>query len=205
MTSRLDIYNEALLHLGQPRIRALTDSTENRRILDDAYDSAFNHCLSQGFWNFATRSVSLSADTGLDPAFGYSFAFEKPTDWVRTYRVSADESMSIPLTAYSDESGYWYANVDPIYLQYISNDASYGGDLTLWPQSYADYVSLRLAVLSCRRIEGLAALYPDLVTMQNRALISARGKDGMDEAIKYPPRGSWASSRSSSYNSSRSS
>jgi hypothetical protein len=167
-------------------------------VLDDAYAAAFGHCLAQGFWNFAMRAVKLDPTPAMDPAFGYQFAFEKPSDWVRTYQVSAEPTFTVPLLHFSDEAGVWYANVDPLYVRYVSSDVSIGGDLSRWPQLYADYVALRVAHLSSLRIEAAADLHDGLLIREKNALISARAKDGMDQPPAFPPRGTWAGARGAS-------
>src|SRR3990167_4602971 len=146
MTTKLLLYNEALVHLGQRRLLSLNDRLDARRALDDVWDSTIAYCLEQGFWNFAIRSALIDASTSVTPSFGYTYAAAKPSDWIRTFEVSVTGRLDQPLLQFNDESGYWYCDYDPIYVRYISNDTAYGFDLSQWPKSYTNYVAHRLAV-----------------------------------------------------------
>jgi hypothetical protein len=93
-----------------------------------------------------------------------------------------------------DEPNYWFANIDPLYVKYVSNDAAYGGDLSIWSETYADYVATRLAVRTCKRITG-SKPDDDLRVAEKRALAQARSKDAMDEPTRFPPQNTWSLSR----------
>lgn len=194
MASKLEVYRETLLILGQERIASLSESSTARFAIDDHYDRAVTYCLEQGFWNFAMRSVLIDSAPAIEPEFGYTFAFEKPSDWVRTHSFSADERFTVPLLELNDEAGVWYADVDPLYLRYVSNDADYGMDLSRWPESFFNYVATRLALRTCKRITGSDAS-DTLQRAEKKALANARSKDAMNEPPALPPTGSWASSR----------
>jgi hypothetical protein len=58
---------------------------------------------------------------------------------LRTTRVCADEFFNVPLEDYEEENGIYYAAITPFYLSYVSNDASYGGDLSRWPPNFVEY------------------------------------------------------------------
>src|SRR5688572_33121578 len=110
MTSKLDLYNQALLILGERRLASLSEAREPRRALDDAWDSSLRFCLEQGFWNFAMRAIEAQASASVVPTFGYAHAFTKPSDWIRSYQVSASETFDPPLLNFVDEPNTWYAD-----------------------------------------------------------------------------------------------
>jgi hypothetical protein len=194
VATKLGLYNAALLILGERRIANLTEAREPRRALDDAYDDAVAYCLEGGFWNFAMRAVQADHSDVVTPEFGYQYAIARPSDFVRLYTFGSTPTFDPPLLDIVDEPNYWYTNVDPLYVKYVSNDAAYGMDLSLWAESFTDYVATRLAVKTCKRITGK---YPDeaLVKEEKRALAIARSKDAMDEPVGFPPRGTWVTSR----------
>jgi hypothetical protein len=194
VASRLGLYNAALLILGERKLASLSEAREPRRALDDAYDDGVAYCLEQGFWNFAVRAVQADSSASVTPAFGYTYAFAKPSDFVRTYMLGSTETFDPPLLTVVDEPNYWFANVDPLYAKYVSNDTAYGMDLSLWSESFTDYVSIRLANKTCKRITGK---FPDdeMKKEEKRALAIARSKDAMDEPPGFPPRGTWVTSR----------
>lgn len=198
MASKLGLYNDALLILGERKLASLAEAREPRRALDDAYDSAVGYCLERGFWNHAMRAIQADSSASVTPTFGFNYAFAKPSDFVRLHSFGATETFDPPLMTIVDEPNYWYANVDPLYVRYVSNDTAYGMDLSLWSETFADYVANRLAVKTCKRITGKS---PDdgMKADEKKALAVAKSKDAMDEPPGFPPRGSWVNSRLGSF------
>ena len=195
---KIGVYNGALLILGERKLSSLSEAREPRRALDDAYDSALEYGLSRGFWNFAMRAIQADSSASVTPTFGFTYAFTKPSDFVRLYNFGSTETFDPPLMTVVDEPNYWYANCDPLYVKYVSNDSAYGGDLSIWSEAYADYIMNRLAVKTCKRITGKAP-DADMFAVEKRALAVARSEDAMDEPPGFPPRGSWVNSRRGSF------
>lgn len=194
MASKLGLYNSALLILGERKLSGLSEAREPRRALDDAYDDVVGYCLERGFWNFAMRAIQADSSPSVTPTFGYNYAFAKPADFVRLHSFGATETFNPPLMTIVDEPNYWYANVDPLYVRYVSNDTAYGLDLSLWSNTFADYVAHRLAVKTCKRITG-AFPSDEMKADEKRAAAIAKSKDAMDEPPAFPPRGTWVNSR----------
>jgi hypothetical protein len=194
MTSKLDHYRDALLALGQERIADLTEASTARYALDDAYERALDYCLEQGAWNFAMRTMLLDPSASVVPDFGYAHAFEKPADWVRTYEIAENERFDPPLLDLRDEAGIWYADCDPLYVRMVSKDTAYGRDLSLWPESFANYAALYLARRAAKRITG-AEPSSELLSDLKRAKSDALAKDALNEPPRFPPAGTWARSR----------
>lgn len=196
MASRLGVYNEALRLLGERRLASLSEDREARRLLDSAWDAnAHDSWLEEASWNFALRAVKIGYDSGWDAEWGQSYAFEQPSDMVRMTGIYIDEYMRVPLRDYLDEKGYWITDmVTELYVQYVSNDASYGGDLGLWPASFAKYVSAFLA----REIAPNLKNDVDLKSIDEeykRRERDAKSKDGLKNPSKRFPTGSWVNSR----------
>ena len=184
MATKLTLYNGALRECGERELTALTDDIEGRHLLDAVYDQALKYCLEQGAWNFAIRAIEANSDTNVEPTFGFSFAFEKPTDIVRILEVSANAEFSTPLINYLEEGNYWYADADPIYVRYTSDDSEYGLDLSIWPETFTFYVELHLARLIVRRLTGSASKFNEIKDDAKRALTDARSKDALRESSK---------------------
>jgi len=205
MATKLGIYNAALAELGQRELISLTDSVEQRRVLDRLWDAGFaDRCLEQGEWNFSVRTVK-STDDPPAPSFGYSYRHAKPSDWVRTLKMSTTETFDPLLNDYSDEGVHWYVNYDTLYIQYISSHPSYGGNLDLWPESFTRYAALHLATLAAPRLlplrDSQAVLRGPQGLLQREilSLRNARSKDASNQAPVFPPYGTWAKSRSNDY------
>lgn len=200
MTTQLTLYNNALLAVGQPKLSALTDDIENRYLLDQVWDTgAIDTCLEQGNWNFATRTIKSEYDSSVSaPDFGHQRAFSKPTDWIRTIQLASDEFFRCPMTdpEFSDERGYWWADIDSVYVRYVSNDSSYGNDLSLWPSSFATYFELYLAEQIAPRVIQSSGSLENLAKRTKKAHLDALSKDSLADGIKFAPESGWAGARS---------
>lgn len=197
MTSKLTLYNGALtLKLGERKLSSLSENRKPRHDLDLAWDKgAIDFCLSKGSWNFAKRSQKLEASVSIEPSFGYAYAFEKPSDWVSTAAICTDEFFSTPLLQYEDEAGVIYCNYSEIYVKFISNDSSYGGDYSKWTVAFVDYVETYLAYQVCESITQGATKKKDLEKDLKRILLTAKNLNSKDNPTKFPAPGSWINAR----------
>lgn len=197
MATKLALFNQVLGHLKEGKLASLSEAVERRYVLDDYYDDAQLFCLEQGFWNFAIRTVQIDASVSLDPSFGYTNAFEKPTDWVKTYKMAASETFVPPLVGRQvvEEAGVWYADCDPLYVQYVSSSVTYGLDLALWPPTFTLFFTLYLASRAAPRVATSDTLTDRLEAKANRVKRMAQAIDAMNQPIDFPPRGSWVTSR----------
>lgn len=194
--SQLTIYNGALLLAGERFLSSLSEEREPRRLLDHVWDSnGVRTCLEKGQWYFAMRAVQLDYDTGVEPDFGYRRAFQKPDDWVLTCGLCQDEQFNTPLTQYVFEAGYWYADLETIYLRYISDDAAYGMDLNKWPEAFREYVEEYFCSKIVRKLTGSAEAEAESHTRLRQKLLSAKSNSLMAEPTKFPARGGWGLSR----------
>jgi hypothetical protein len=198
MTSRLALYNGALRILGQRKLSTLTDSVESRRLLDDCYDEVVQRCSEAGMWNFMGVSVAIEASVDVEPEFGYSYAVEKPSDWLRTVAVSGNGNFDPPLGPgeYVDEGEYWNCNVDPLYVRYISDDDTAGGDLSLWTAHFTKAVQYELAFEIAPHLTSMSAsAMQELERRMISAMRDAKSKDAMNQAPERPPSGRLVRSR----------
>ncbi|HEV2898845.1 MAG TPA: hypothetical protein VGX71_13615 [Pseudaminobacter sp.] len=196
MADRLSLYNGALLKLGQPRLSALTDEGKGRRALDACYDKVIKRCLEGGFWNFALRFVQFTSDPSYNSEYGYQKIFAKPDDWLRTAGVTFDGHGRSPLLDYDDRQDFWLADVDPIYVRYVSNDVAYGMDLGRWPENYATFVEYDLAHETCEEITGSAEKKQRLEKDRETAGKRASNTDAMNEPVtRFAPPGRLVQSR----------
>ena len=197
MATALGLYNDALMELGEATLSSLSEERKGRRVLDSIYDAVLAECLEAGSWNFAMRTVQLDADTGITPAFGYTEVFAKPTDWVRTIGISTDDRFGNSLNRYWDDVNYLSSDVTPIYFRYVSNNASWGLDLTKWPASFTRFVVVALADRGCMAITQSESRKDKLErytlpAAKRRAL----ARDAMNEPPGRIPPGTWVRSRS---------
>ena len=194
MASKLGIYNGALRLLGERKLASLAENREPRRVLDDLYDTQCNVCLSQANWNFATRPVRLDSDTDIEASFGYTYTFGKPEDWLRTTAVSSDEYFREPLKEYDDVGSYWRADIDPVYVKYVSNDADWGMDLSRWTPLFEVYAMAHFASEMAEH-HGPKSKVDDLRLLARRRLMKASAVEAVGQPVEFYPTGSWVRAR----------
>lgn len=195
-TSRLSLYNGALRLLGERQLASITENREPRRMLDAAWDDgAVNAALEAGQWLFACRSMQYVYSPSVEPPWGYRRAFNKPDDFVRTMAVCTDEYFNCPLTQYSDEVGYWFADYDVLYIKYVSNDPVYGGDMARWPESFVGYLEAILARDIAMPLKQNKQARDDMIAIAAQALVDAKSQNAMAGPAKFPPPGGWVAAR----------
>jgi hypothetical protein len=194
--TKLSLYNGALLECGERAIASLTEDREPRRLLDRAWDAGVvNFCLGQGQWRFATRTVQLAASTTIEPTFGYRKAYEIPDDHIRTTSLCSEEYMNTPLLRYTTEQNYFFTDVEPIFLGYVSNGAGYGGDFSLWPEDFIEYVHAYLASKIIKKLNQSGTDFEMLFKLTKQRLADARSSSAMEGPTTFPPTGSFVSAR----------
>tara|TARA_R110000868_G_scaffold411755_1_gene708897 strand:- start:17134 stop:17796 length:663 start_codon:yes stop_codon:yes gene_type:complete len=199
-TDRLKIYNGALQICKVRAIASLTVNEEARYELDTVWNAdGVQYCLEQGQWLFARRSSKFSYETAIEPQFGYRRAFAKPDDWVNTAAVCNDEYYNSPLNQYADENGYWYADIDEIYVKYTSNHVNYGMNFAKWPVSFTNYVAMYFASKVCGKLSSDNAREGAILKPRDGllavALDIARSRDMQSEPARFLPPGSWSRAR----------
>ena len=203
MASKLGLYNAALSLIGEAEIASLTETAEARYVLDRKYDDATRYCLECGLWNFATRAIEAHAAPSVEPTFGYQFAMTRPNDWLRIAGVWTDPTERNPNVDYAFEQGYIYANVDPLYIRYVSSDPQYGMDLGKWPMAFQRFVEAHLAAEICSRLTNNDQKHQELRKLENNRMLAAENKNAMDLPARFPPMGSWAQSRMTGFRGSK--
>lgn len=196
MTTQLELYNGALLLCGERELASLTEEREPRRLLDRVWtNNGVKTCLEMGQWNFAMRTVQLDYDSGVTPSFGYERAFVKPSDWVLSSALCADEYFHAPLLRYWDEAGYWYSDIDTIYLRYVSSDVLYGLNLGQWPDAFREYVEEFFASKIILKITGSAEKEADSQKRLKKKLLTAKSRAAMADPTRFLPSGNWSRAR----------
>lgn len=155
-------------------------------------DGAVRACLEAGQWKFAKRSALIDHSPSVDPGFGFTYAFDKPDDWVRTIGVWSDATMGCPLRDYRDEAGFWFANQETIYVSFVSDGPTYGGDFSLWPQSFVKFVQAHIAADMAGPMTDKGE---EMLTLRKRLLNEALSTDAMADPSRNLPVGTWIRAR----------
>jgi hypothetical protein len=191
--TKLSLYNGALALLKERPLAPTSENREPRRALDSAWDrGAVRACLEDGQWKFAAKTVMLDASPSLAPDFGFAYGFDKPEDFVKLMGIWSDEMLTQPFRDYREESGFWFGTLETMYVRYVSDDASYGMDMSLWPQSFIELVEADLAA----KVAGpLTDTGKEMLELRKMCLTRALSRDSLSDPSKRPPEGSWVRSR----------
>lgn len=196
MTTRLMLYNNALLACGERALSSLSEAVESRRLLDQVWNSGgVQACLEEGQWKFATRSQQVDYDPDIDPGFGYARAFTKPTDYLLTTAMCSDEYYNEPLLQYADEGRHWYSDLDTLYVSYVSNDENYGMDINNWPRWFAEFVEAHFAFKIAAKLAGTEKKIAAMEKLRKMAKLNALNRNMMGDPPRFPPQGNWTRAR----------
>ena len=198
--TKLTLYNNALRRLGSRELASLSENREPRRVLDGIWGSANEIVLAlleRGDWNFAIRTVEGIYSSTVQPSFGFRYAFEKPVDFRRMSSISADEYFTIPLVAseYVDEAGYFFSDLQQVFIRYVSDDGDYGLNSAGWTQAFKDYIECDLAWKACERLTNNIGKRDRIEMDRQKAMKAASSVDAINEGVKFLPSGSWIRSR----------
>lgn len=116
--------------------------------LDGSFLPAVNTVLEQGQWKWAIATEELT-ENGETPSPGYTYAFDKPTAWIRTVQVFQPNAVDHDDIDYRDEDDQFHANYSTIVVRYLSK--TLGQDSTMWSEAFTDTV---LAYLGWKRAIG---------------------------------------------------
>jgi hypothetical protein len=197
MATKLGIYNKALIALGDGvPLASLSENRSARRTLDQIWDNGVvNYCLQQGLWGFATRTLQITPSSSIEPSFGYTYAYEVPSDFMGLNSLWNDARCESPLERYAIEAGIIYTDWNFIVLKYVSNDSSYGGNIARWPEAFADYVSSRMSFEAAPIIVKNPSITAQLDKGQTVAKLVALNNDKRDKPRQNLPMGNFAKAR----------
>lgn len=200
-TTTLKQYQKALIFLGEPILGSsgLSEDVKPRRVFDQIYSETIDEILSEAAWNFGTRSVQISNDEAEEPLFGYAYSFSVPSDLVRIVSISDVGYFTAPggleWDGYKREGDHWFADASEIYLRYVSNDSSYGGDLTLWTAMFARAHAALLAWQSGLPVTGDERTRDDIYSLYRVSLGRAKNLDAIESPPQTKAEGSWVRAR----------
>lgn len=109
--------------------------------LSGAFLSSARAMLRAGNWKFALKSATLSGSG--TPLPGFSTAYPKPADWLRTQAFFVlSGSRECPIDA-REHTGHWSTSAASPVVRYVSADAV---DATRWPEDFLRTVAAHLGI-----------------------------------------------------------
>ena len=162
--TKLSLYNNALLLLGQRQLTSDAEATETRYKLDTAYDQeAANFCLELVKPRFSLLVVALAA--GASPASNaYAGTHTLPAQYISIHSIFSDANLDVPIARYLIEGSSLYTDYATAYVRYVQD----GVALASWSPSFANVVSAYLArqiapAIAPQKVELIATLFDGLV------------------------------------------
>jgi hypothetical protein len=195
MADRLAVYRAAQRHIGTGRIASLTEVNEARFAFDDVWAESVDRMLAEGMWNFAIRAIELSYDADFEPLFGYQYSFSQPDDYVRIVNMSTTGEYLGDHEDYDDERGYWFSDINPLYIRYVSSGTSYGWNVGAWTQPFADALAALMAFKCALPIANDRGNRNDMFQIHEKLLLRAKTIDAVEDGVKRKPPGRLVQSR----------
>lgn len=142
-------------------IETPTDATES--LLNRWYHKSRKKVLREHPWNFAAKRASIAA-SATAPAFGYSYQYPVPSDFIRLLNLEDTDGNIIQSTQYGFENNsILYNGEGPLKLRYVSDftDVPRMDDLFIDILVYEMALGISFKVTGSntdiQRLEGLAA------------------------------------------------
>jgi len=184
VSTKTDICNLALDHLGKPPITDITEGSREAQTCLRQYDVARRMCLARSPWTFARklRTMSLLDENELSDIWAYRY--DLPDDMQHMHRLVEPGRVAIensaPVPSYI-ESGSVYANVEAAKVLYTWDSV----DTRTWSALFDDVVALFLAM---RLSPGMTRRKSDTTVLQDMyrvALNEAIEADAQQEPSTY--------------------
>lgn len=189
MASEVGIVNVALRMLGAKRIAALTDDNENAKRANDVYEPLRDYLMRSHVWNFAVKRRKLG-QLATAPTYEYDYAYQLPSDWLRTVEVH-DNSAGTHQAIYRIEESKVLSDAPDIWLRYVAK-------ITDPNQMTGDFRH----TLSCLIARDLALPVTNSNTVRQemkdefkKVFRQARSADSIEDFPDSFPEGSWSTAR----------
>lgn len=182
--SEVSICNSALLKIGAAPITSLTQDTVESRLCKEQFAKVRDDLLRAHPWNFAVKRASLALLAEV-PAFGYSYAFALPSDYIRMIKTD------IPTEQWTIESGQFLCNFNTANVQYIRRVEAVGE----FDTSFAEVLACKLAHDICYSLVQSVALKAAIWQDYERKLTHARSFNGQEKAPPQVYAKEWLNSR----------
>ncbi len=187
--SDVTIANLALTGLGVKHIEDFLDNTEQARTMNSVYPIFRNELLACHPWGFAIERVALGL-LSTPPLYGYTNAFQIPTDCLRILESSIDED-GYPWVREGDKI---YTDVDSISIKYIKQVE----DPTKFSPAFINAFSAKLEAEICVKLTSDSKLAQLKYTVYIEKLRLAKGTDSQENrSLKDINSNEWLNSRES--------
>jgi hypothetical protein len=195
MSSKLDIINMALSHLGATTIRDLDEDNKKATTANLFYDSSVQFLLEAHPWNFATKRKSLEklAD---DPNDQWGYSFKKPSDCLKGRWIESASTLAHTVD-YRVEGQSIFTNVDPSTLIYTYLEDKPG----YFPGYFVKALAYHLAAEMCIPLTNKTTRYKFLIDLYLKFFAEGQALDAQQNNENIQSDSKWVTVRNDDYNS----
>ena len=180
MTTKVNICNVALVELGADTITSLEDDTKSSRQCNQVYDAERRKLLRTHPWNFAIGRQALPRLV-TSPSFEYTYEYTLPSDCLRALKLyNSNERFSV-------EGQKLLTNEAAPKLIYIKDVT----DPQLFDATFADLLSLSIALRICYSMTGSNSLSATLMQKIRKVFVDTKQYDGQEGNSYQFPAGEW--------------
>lgn len=195
---RTTAINWALVKLGLPTVTSEDDQSENARKARLIFDVVAKAEFRKNAWSFAITRVALAANTA-SPVFGYQYAYDLPTDCLRTVTIGEVYSFNLGMGYSTDDAPYFIESkqvltddAGPLYIRYIKSYVATPGQ---WDDTFGEAFACALARELCNTLSKVANRKTDMNNDYLRAIREAKRCNAIEQAPQNRSEETWTISR----------
>lgn len=182
-----DICNLALDDLKQLPIKSITTPVSNTELICARnYDTIRRECLFDHPWKFAIKRIQLTPNPATTPLFGYAYAYDLPSDYIRLITVGNDYIGDLR-TQYEIESNQLIAISGDVTFDGTTKDVRYmmdAVDVTKFSPGFVIYLRLKLAIRMSNKFNVSTQIKTGLKEDFAEVATTARAVNGQESRIK---------------------
>lgn len=185
MASVVGICNSALIKLGATPVMSLNDGSKNANLCNAQFERLRDELLRSHVWNFASARRSL-AQLAESPSFGFDYAYQLPSDWLRTVSVHDDDA-GRGAVEYKIEGRRLLSNASGIHLRYI-REVTDPNDMDA---AFRETLAWKIAADLALPITQSTTTREQMTEGLRRALANARSVDAIEDFPEAFPESDW--------------
>jgi len=190
MTSEVAICNAALAKVSNNRIASLTEGSTAGDLCNEMYGRVRDRLLRRHIWNFNKKRVKL-AQLATAPVFGWTYAYQLPSDWVRNIAVYPDSAGIGQTHGYQVEGRRILSDHENIYLVYGARITDPNDFDDMFREALAYALAVELAVPLAKS----ATLRDRMNEAFQAYVMEAQTIDGQDDPPEFAAEPGWATVR----------
>ena len=189
MASIVGICNSALIKLGASTIMSLTEGSKNANLCNEQYEKLRDDLLRAHLWNFASARAKL-AQLADSPVFEFDYAYQLPSDWLRTVSVH-DSDAGSGAVLYKLEGRTLLSFSNEIWIRYVRSIT----DPNDMDAAFREALAFRIATDLALPITQSSSALNEMKEGFRTAFLRARSVDALDDYPEEMPESNWVMER----------